>query len=155
MSSADNKQREWKPASIKVYAGEGRVPLEIMPLLKDPGDELGLLRSHTKRLEFQPDVYPPHWDVDGKKDAGRKKLTEAIMQAAGKADVALVLSKTYRNRNPPSFSLVCNQGIPYRAAGTSEISKTAFDKVARGETKVKENVKNSRMVNHQVCFISC
>ena len=40
MSSADNKQREWKPASINVYAGEGRDPLEIMPLLKDPGDEL-------------------------------------------------------------------------------------------------------------------
>ena len=45
MSSADNKQREWKPASIKVYAGEGRVPIEIMPLLKDPGDELGLLHK--------------------------------------------------------------------------------------------------------------
>ena len=43
-----------------------------MPLLKDPEDEEGLLRSHTKRLEFPPDVYPPHWDVDDKKDAGRK-----------------------------------------------------------------------------------
>ena len=94
MNSADNEQREWKPASIKVYAGEGRVPLEIMPLLKDPADDEGLLRSHTKRLEFPPDVYPPHWDIDGKKGAGRKKLTEAIMQAAGKADTALVLGKT-------------------------------------------------------------
>ena len=98
---SEDKQRTWKPTSIKVWAGEGRDPVEIMPLLKDPADEEGFLRSHTKRLEFPPDVYPPHWDIDGVKDAGRKKLYDAIIQAAGKVDVALVLGRTYRVRNIP------------------------------------------------------
>ena len=29
---SEGKHRTWNPASFKLYAGEGRVPLEIMPL---------------------------------------------------------------------------------------------------------------------------
>lgn len=100
---SEDKKRTWKPSSIKVYAGEERAPLEIMPLLKDPADDEGMLRSHTKRMEFPPDVYPPQWDLDGQKDAGRKKLMEAIVQAAAKADCRVYCLSSKGLGNRPSM----------------------------------------------------
>jgi hypothetical protein len=47
----------------------GRVK-DAIPL-KDPADGEGMLRSHTKHSHPMSDVYPPHWDLDGEKDAGR------------------------------------------------------------------------------------
>ena len=45
-------------------------------------------------------AYPPHWDIDREKDAGRKKLSEAIIKTAGNVDIGLNLGRKYCNRYP-------------------------------------------------------
>ena len=110
-----------------------------MPLLKDPpgdGEGEALLRSDTKLLEFSADAYHPHWDIDGEKDVGKKLRSDAIIQAAGKFDVALNLGRTYRSWSTQSFSLVGKQGKTNRlTSGTSEVSKIFFSETVHGETK--------------------
>ena len=135
----------WKPESIRVFAGEGKPPIDIIGYLKDQNHPHFALMGTRNRLEFPSEVYPPE-------QASKHIIEDAIINAAAKVDVHLVKQGTEKMHSGTfATRLACNQWRAYYPRkDASDIQKNVYKDMNSGEqTLVKEGIKHDNFINRR------
>lgn len=89
MSACQGFNHAWKPASIRIFGGEGKPKIEIMDRLKDETHPEAALQPSRKHLrtELPCDIFPPEWEK-------MSLVQEAILVGAAETNNHLVKGRT-------------------------------------------------------------
>ena len=125
----------WKPESIRVFAGEGKPPIDMIGYLKDQNHPHFALMGTRSRLQ-----------------ASKHIIEDAIINAAAKVDVHLVKQGTEKMHSGTfATRLACNQWRAYYPRkDASDIEKNVYEDMNSSEQPlVKEGIKHDNFINRR------
>jgi hypothetical protein len=144
MEDSMDAPRCWKSEKILVDMGPGREPIDIVPYLADPDDDVqtaARLRLEP-RLVFCDKMYPPSWNA-------QKKIVDAVKNAVAKVDnVNLNIYGTRPKTTQPFVTLSCDMSRTYRPPkNPDEIQATVYESKEELPRVDKAGIRKDRMVN--------
>jgi hypothetical protein len=148
MEDSMDAPRCWKSEKILVDMGPGREPIDIVPYLADPDDDVESAARHRLEppLVFCDKMYPPLWEE-------RKKVMDAVKHAVAKVDnVNLNLYRSNPNDEKPSIIFSCDMSRPYRPPkNPNEIQATVYEENKELLSRIdKPDIRNDVMVNKRL-----